>query len=199
MAELHISRNLLIFPRGNMDVRNSAISLYLSVADTCRNILIFPRGNREVTNSTISLYLNVADNESAPVGWSRTAKFTLSVVDQRDPDKSASKGTYKFMLQYGLSLPEVFTRACGNTGSAIQRLSQKSCCKTGLAIRRQSQCHAAIRTEPILYMFRHKAQPCLSLGLHGAYRRPDRDVTSEMHICCRVLPVQILHQRLTLL
>lgn len=60
---------------------------------TCRNILIFPRGNREVTNSTISLYLNVADNEAAPGGWSRTAKFTLSVVDQRDPEKSASKGS----------------------------------------------------------------------------------------------------------
>ena len=58
----------------------------------CRNILIFPRGNREVTGSTISLYLNVADNETAPVGWSRTAKFTLSVVDQKDPEKSAAKG-----------------------------------------------------------------------------------------------------------
>ena len=67
---------------------------------TCRNILIFPRGNREVTNSTISLYLNVADNENAPMGWSRTAKFTLSVVDQRDPDKSASKGTCK-LPDYG--------------------------------------------------------------------------------------------------
>ena len=59
---------------------------------SCRNILIFPRGNREVTGNTMSLYLNVADNETAPPGWSRTAKFTLSVVDQKDPEKSASKG-----------------------------------------------------------------------------------------------------------
>ena len=87
---------------------------------TCRNILIFPKGNREVTNSTISLYLNVADNDSAPPGWSRTAKFTLSVVDQRDPDKSASKGIYKPILQHGLNHPMVFTNSCCNKGSAIQ-------------------------------------------------------------------------------
>ena len=58
----------------------------------CRNILIFPRGNREVSGNTISLYLNVADNETAPMGWSRTAKFTLSIVDQKEPEKSAAKG-----------------------------------------------------------------------------------------------------------
>ena len=48
-----------------------------------------------MTGTTISLYLNVADNEIAPPGWSRTAKFTLSVVDQKDPDQSASKGTHR--------------------------------------------------------------------------------------------------------
>jgi len=26
------------------------------------------------------------------LGWSRTAKFTLSIVDQKDPEKSAAKG-----------------------------------------------------------------------------------------------------------
>ena len=59
----------------------------------CRNILIFPKGNREVTGNIMSLYLNVADNETAPPGWSRTAKFTLSVVDQKDPERSATKGS----------------------------------------------------------------------------------------------------------
>lgn len=76
-----------------------------------RNILIFPRGNREVTGTTISLYLNVADNETAPVGWSRTAKFTLSVVDQRDPDKSASKGTHDSLAR-SKTEPDTCMRTC---------------------------------------------------------------------------------------
>ena len=53
---------------------------------------MFPRGNRDGNGAQISLYLNVADHESAPLGWSRTAKFTLSVVDQKEPDRSATKG-----------------------------------------------------------------------------------------------------------
>lgn len=59
----------------------------------CRNILLFPNGNREVSGNSISLYLNVADHESAPPGWSRTAKFTLSVIDQKEPERSATKGS----------------------------------------------------------------------------------------------------------
>ena len=58
-----------------------------------RNILLFPRGNREVNGKAVSLYLNVADHESAPLGWSRHAKFNLSVTDHKDPDKSMNKGT----------------------------------------------------------------------------------------------------------
>ena len=53
---------------------------------------MFPRGNRDGNGAQISLYLNVADYESAPLGWSRTAKFTLSVVDQKEPERSATKG-----------------------------------------------------------------------------------------------------------
>ena len=53
---------------------------------------MFPRGNRDGNGAQISLYLNVADHESAPLGWSRTAKFTLSVADQREPERSATKG-----------------------------------------------------------------------------------------------------------
>lgn len=53
---------------------------------------MFPRGNRDVLNSNVSLYLNVADAETAPPGWSRRAKFKLSIINQLDPQHSLIRG-----------------------------------------------------------------------------------------------------------
>lgn len=58
----------------------------------CRDILLFPRGNREVRNQGLSLYLNVSDAELAPPGWLRKAQFRLTVVNQANPEASVWKG-----------------------------------------------------------------------------------------------------------
>ncbi|CAL8466972.1 g6508 [Coccomyxa elongata] len=55
------------------------------------NILMFPRGNREGQNTAMSLYLNAADAEAAPVGWNRRASFKLTVVNHLNPEQSIAK------------------------------------------------------------------------------------------------------------
>lgn len=53
---------------------------------------MFPRGNREGQNTAMSLYLNAADAEAAPVGWNRRASFKLTVVNHLNPEQSIAKG-----------------------------------------------------------------------------------------------------------
>eukprot|EP00898_Chlorokybus_atmophyticus_P001501 jgi/Chlat1/2351/Chrsp17S02617 len=53
-------------------------------------ILIFPRGNNA---ESLSLYLDVADSAMQPPGWSRSASFTLAVVNQFDAKMTVRKDT----------------------------------------------------------------------------------------------------------
>ena len=53
---------------------------------------MFPRGNREGQNTAMSLYLNAADAEAAPVGWNRRASFKLTIVNHLNPEQSIAKG-----------------------------------------------------------------------------------------------------------
>ena len=57
-----------------------------------RDILLFPRGNKDVRGQGLSLYLNVSDCELAPIGWMRRAVFKLTVVNHLDPALSVTKG-----------------------------------------------------------------------------------------------------------
>lgn len=52
---------------------------------------MFPRGNREGTNAAMSLYLNAADADTAPLGWMRRASFKLTVVNHLSPEQSFTK------------------------------------------------------------------------------------------------------------
>jgi len=51
-------------------------------------LLIFPKGNG---CEFLSLYLDVADSDMLPYNWSRSASFTLSVLNQYNPDMSHRK------------------------------------------------------------------------------------------------------------
>ncbi|GAB2263919.1 hypothetical protein Droror1_Dr00026053 [Drosera rotundifolia] len=51
-------------------------------------ILIFPKGNKA---DCLSMYIDVADAATLPLGWSRSAKFSLCVVNQVDYDRSMKK------------------------------------------------------------------------------------------------------------
>jgi len=53
-------------------------------------VLIFPKGNNV---DYISMYLDVADAANLPYGWSRYAQFSLSVVNQIQPDYTLRKDT----------------------------------------------------------------------------------------------------------
>jgi hypothetical protein len=64
----------------------------------CRDILLFPRGNKEVRGTGLSLYLNVSDAELAPPGWMRKATFQLKVVNQANPEQSVWKGAHSRLL-----------------------------------------------------------------------------------------------------
>ena len=54
-------------------------------------LLLFPRGNRV---EWLSLYLDVADAAELVPSWCRYARFTLAVVNQRDPDTTVEKSTH---------------------------------------------------------------------------------------------------------
>ena len=51
-------------------------------------LLIFPKGNG---TQHVSLYLDVADSDTLPYCWSRSASFTLSVLNHLDPELSHRK------------------------------------------------------------------------------------------------------------
>ncbi|XP_024159747.1 uncharacterized protein LOC112167024 isoform X2 [Rosa chinensis] len=60
------------------------------IGDFKWRILIYPRGNN--TNH-LSVYLEVPDSSELPYGWSRYARFSLTMVNQVDHSKSFTKGT----------------------------------------------------------------------------------------------------------
>ncbi|XP_037414267.1 ubiquitin carboxyl-terminal hydrolase 13-like isoform X2 [Triticum dicoccoides] len=51
-------------------------------------VLIFPTGNNV---NHLSMYLDVADAKSLPIGWSRSAQFSLAVINQLDSKHSVRK------------------------------------------------------------------------------------------------------------
>ncbi|PQQ06124.1 MATH domain and coiled-coil domain-containing protein [Prunus yedoensis var. nudiflora] len=53
------------------------------------HILIYPKGNNVV--DYCSVYLEVADASTLPSGWTRYAKFSLTVVNQLDSKKSITR------------------------------------------------------------------------------------------------------------
>lgn len=53
-------------------------------------ILMFPKGN---SVDHLSMYLDVADSNNLPVGWSKNAQFSLSVINQVDPKHTIKKDT----------------------------------------------------------------------------------------------------------
>uniref|UniRef100_M8BME1 Ubiquitin carboxyl-terminal hydrolase 12 n=1 Tax=Aegilops tauschii TaxID=37682 RepID=M8BME1_AEGTA len=53
-------------------------------------VLIFPKGNNV---EHLSMYLDVADSANLPYGWSRSAQFSLSVVNQIDQKYTTRKDT----------------------------------------------------------------------------------------------------------
>lgn len=63
-----------------------------------RNILLFPRGTKPMEVRCLSLFLNVPDAEAQPLNWSRKASFKLTVLNQKQPARSVSKGAS--LLQY---------------------------------------------------------------------------------------------------
>eukprot|EP01094_Clydonella_sp_ATCC50884_P014697 TRINITY_DN251_c0_g1_i2.p1 TRINITY_DN251_c0_g1~~TRINITY_DN251_c0_g1_i2.p1 ORF type:complete len:646 (-),score=258.72 TRINITY_DN251_c0_g1_i2:1803-3698(-) len=51
-------------------------------------ILLFPKGNK---NDCLSIYTEVYKHEDLPLGWTRSAKFRLEVLNQNDPGAHALK------------------------------------------------------------------------------------------------------------
>lgn len=57
-----------------------------------RNILLFPKGTKPTDVRCLSLFLNVPDAEQQPINWGRKAYFKLTVINQKQPSRSVSKG-----------------------------------------------------------------------------------------------------------
>ena len=55
----------------------------------CRRVLIFPKGNNV---DHLSMYLDVADSGNLPYGWSRSAHFSLAIVNQIQQKFTTRKG-----------------------------------------------------------------------------------------------------------
>ncbi|KAF8006896.1 hypothetical protein BT93_K1020 [Corymbia citriodora subsp. variegata] len=54
-------------------------------------ILVYPKG--DCSTNHLSLYLDIPDSETLPDGWTRTATFSLSVINQIDNARSHRKDT----------------------------------------------------------------------------------------------------------
>ncbi|CAA2992846.1 MATH domain and coiled-coil domain-containing At3g58360-like isoform X1 [Olea europaea subsp. europaea] len=51
-------------------------------------LLLFPKGNRV---EYLSVYLGVPDSDSLPEGWTRTAKYSIELINQMDSTKTIKK------------------------------------------------------------------------------------------------------------
>ncbi|KAF8006894.1 hypothetical protein BT93_K1018 [Corymbia citriodora subsp. variegata] len=69
---------------------NKLYSEAFTVAGCKWRIMVFPKGNN---TDHLSLYLDVPDSAALPNGWTRRAKFSLSVIDQTNNRLSVRKGT----------------------------------------------------------------------------------------------------------
>ncbi|XP_030457808.1 MATH domain and coiled-coil domain-containing protein At2g01790-like [Syzygium oleosum] len=69
---------------------NKLYSEAFTVSGCKWRILVFPKGNN---TDHLSLYLDVPDSAMLPNGWTRKAKFSLSVIDQINNGRSIRKGT----------------------------------------------------------------------------------------------------------
>ncbi|KAL2536026.1 MATH domain and coiled-coil domain-containing protein-like [Forsythia ovata] len=73
--------------------RSNVLKLYSGIFEVngCRwRLLTFPKGNGV---EYLSVYLDVADKDSLPDGWSRTAKFTINLINQMNSTMSVKKDT----------------------------------------------------------------------------------------------------------
>mgnify|MGYP001130404034 FL=1 len=52
-------------------------------------MLAFPRGNNV---DSLSLFLEVYNHQALPASWHRSAHFTLTLRNQRFPERSQSRG-----------------------------------------------------------------------------------------------------------
>lgn len=66
----------------------------LTVRVSNRRILLFPRGNNKVSSQVLSAYLDCGEPQAQPNNWSRRATFKLQLLNQLDPSKTISKGTF---------------------------------------------------------------------------------------------------------
>ncbi|KAI3914507.1 hypothetical protein MKW92_004446 [Papaver armeniacum] len=69
-----------------------------TVGDSKWHVVIFPKGNNV---DYLSMFLSVADPDNLPFGWTRCAKFSLSVVNQINKEDTVRKDTqpHKFTKQ----------------------------------------------------------------------------------------------------
>jgi hypothetical protein len=61
---------------------------------TRRNLLMFPQGNKSANGAggpAMSLYLAVPDMDDLPMGWTHSAHFKLTLLNQLNPEESMSK------------------------------------------------------------------------------------------------------------
>ena len=76
----------------------------LTVHVSNRRILLFPRGNK-VPTQVLSAYLDCGEPQAQPNNWSRRATFKLQLLNQLDPSKTISKGTFCALSCHATSIP----------------------------------------------------------------------------------------------
>jgi len=59
----------------------------------CRRLLVYPEGFNK-SGDHLSLFLEVADPRSLPPGWSRHARYLLTIVNQHSDKISKRNGNY---------------------------------------------------------------------------------------------------------
>ena len=72
---------------------NKVTSKTFIIGDFKWKLLVFPRGNNMSNADFMSVFLDVTDALELPHTWSRGAKFTLRLVNQRNPEQSLVKDT----------------------------------------------------------------------------------------------------------
>ncbi|KAI6673922.1 hypothetical protein NL676_001828 [Syzygium grande] len=84
---------------------NKLYSEAFTVSGCKWRILVFPKGNN---TDHLSLYLDVPDCATLPNGWTRKAKFSLSVIDQINNGRSIRKGTQHVGEEEGMDSMKSF-------------------------------------------------------------------------------------------